>query len=411
MKKARPEFMRVTLSDDATGSTPLHLPARRTWPAGLVVGIMFAIFAAILWAQISKIDLKRVTTVFDLSFVAFEMFWILGWSVGVLILGALTLLLICYAESARLAPGRLILVPRLGPLKFIVGYDLTRMRNLRFETVGGNADRVRVRFDYAGGHSAVGDTMPRADAERLIEAIRRAAPTTITAPAEPAPAATVEQRPPLPANLRAPKPLTLTSPSALALIGANLLPLAGVLMGHWQLGDVMLLFWCESAIIGFFTVLKIAIAGKWAALVSVPFFAAHFGGFMAAHFLFIYGFFLEGPAGGGAGRGMREVLTGLFTPLWPALAALFASHAVSFGVNFIGRQEYATATPRSLMSAPYRRVILMHVTVIFGGWLAMLLGNPAPALALLIVLKIAADLYGHRREHGTGDEGIRSNAE
>ena len=404
MKKARPEFVRVTLRDDTAGSTPLDLPARRTWPAGLAVGIMFAVFAAILWAQISKLDLKRVTSVFDLSFAAFEMFWILGWSVGVLILAALTVLLLCYGESARLAPGRLILVPRLGPLKFIVGYDLARMRNLRLETVGGNADQVRVRFDYADGRSAVGDTMRRADAERLIEAIRRAAPATITAAPEPATGAA--ERPPLPVKLPAPKPLPLNSAPALALIGANLLPLAGVLLGDWRLGDVMLLFWCESAIIGFFTILKLAIAGGWTAFLSVPFFAAHFGGFMAAHFLFIYGFFLDSSAGDSA-RGMREALAGMFTPLWPALAALAASHAVSFGVNFVGRHEYSTATTGGLMAAPYRRVMLMHVTVIFGGWLAMLSGSSVPALALLIVLKIAADLHGHRREHAVKgkDEG------
>ena len=399
MRKARPERFRVALWDDPAGSTPLEFPARRMWPAGLIVGAMFAIFAGILWVQIANLHPQGLRSVFDLSFMLFGLFWIIGWSVGVLILGALTVLLLFHGESARLANGCLVLVPRLGPLKFVGEYDLARMRNLRVEH-SGSAETVRIRFDYRGGSCGLGDSMPRADAEKLIATIRSAAPATITMPAEPAPVeAAAPQKPAVPANLPAPQPLALTSPSALALIAANLVPLAGVLLGRWTLGEVMVLFWSESAIIGLYTVFKIAVAGKWAALFAVPFFVGHFGGFMAAHFMFVYGFFLDGFTGGGLEPGVRAALTGLFMPLWPALAALFVSHGVSFAVNFLGQREYTGATVQHLMTAPYKRIIVMHLTIIFGGWLTMLLKTPAPALALLILLKIAADLRAHTREH------------
>lgn len=399
MLKARPERLRVALWDDPAGATPLELPARRMWPAGLIVGAIFAIFAGVLWVQVVKLPAHALRSVFDLSSMLFEVFWIVGWSVGVLILGALTVLLLFYGESARLAGRRLVIVPRLGPLKFICEYDLARLRNLRLEH-SGSAETVRIRFDYRGGSCGLGDSMPRADAEQLIATIRDAAPAAVTMPAEPAPVeAAALPKPVVPANLPAPQPLALTSPSALALIAANLVPLAGVLLGQWKLGDVMVLFWSESAIIGFFTALKMAIAGKWAALFAVPFFVGHFGGFMAGHFIFVYGFFLDGFAGGGPEPGVRAALTGLFVPLWPALAALFASHGISFAVNFLGQREYAGATVQNLMAAPYKRVIVMHLTIIFGGWLTMLLKTPVPALALLILLKIAADLRAHTREH------------
>lgn len=369
------------------------------WPAGLIAGAMFALFAGILWVQIAKLHPQGLRSVFDLSFMLFEVFWIVGWSVGVVFLGAVTVLLLCYGESARLANGRLVLVPQLGPLKFIGEYDLARMRNLRLEH-SGSAETVRIRFDYGNGSCGLGDSMPRADAEQLISTIRGAAPASIMLPAEAAPVATAAPpRSAAPANLPAPKPLALTSPSALALIAANLVPFAGVLLGQLTLGEVMVLFWSESAIIGFFTALKMAVAGKWAALFAVPFFMGHFGGFMAAHFMFVYGVFLDGFAAGGPEPGVRAALTGLFVPLWPALAALFASHGVSFAVNFLGQREYAGATVQNLMAAPYKRIIVMHVTIIFGGWLSMLLKTPAPALALLILLKIAADLRAHTREH------------
>jgi hypothetical protein len=41
----------------------------------------------------------------------------------------------------------------------------------------------------------------------------------------------------------------------------------------------------------------------------------------------------------------------------------------------------------------------MHLTVIFGGWLVMLLKSALPALVLLVVLKTAADLRAHLKEH------------
>ena len=111
----------------------------------------------------------------------------------------------------------------------------------------------------------------------------------------------------------------------------------------WDLADVMVLFWAESAVVGFYTVLKIAVVGKLMALLVAPFFVGHFGGFMAMHFLFIYMFFVRGLAGAGPDPGVWDALAGIFVPLWGPLAALFISHGVSFFSNFMGRREYAGA--------------------------------------------------------------------
>lgn len=55
------------------------------------------------------------------------------------------------------------------------------------------------------------------------------------------------------------QPVSLTSPSTLALIAANLAPVAGMILFGWNLGDVMILHWGESAVIGFYNLLKIAV--------------------------------------------------------------------------------------------------------------------------------------------------------
>jgi hypothetical protein len=143
-----------------------------------------------------------------------------------------------------------------------------------------------------------------------------------------------------------------------------------------------------------------AVVGKWLATFYGLFFAGHFGGFMAIHFLFIHQMFVRGLHARGAEPGAVEALTQLFTPLWPALLALFVSHGISFTLNFLGRREYQRTTVSKLMAAPYGRIVMMQFTLIFGGWVVMLLNNPLPALVLLIVLKVAADLRAHYGERG-----------
>ena len=82
------------------------------------------------------------------------------------------------------------------------------------------------------------------------------------------------------------------------------------------------------------------------------------------------------------------------------MAALFISHGISFVDNFLGRREYEDTTMKVLMTAPYNRIIVMQLALIFGGWIILLLKSPVPALALLIVLKTALDFTAHRKEHG-----------
>lgn len=192
---------------------------------------------------------------------------------------------------------------------------------------------------------------------------------------------------------------SLTSASALALIGANLIPLAGVVALDWDLGLVMILFWAENAVVGFYTLLKLGVVAKWGVLFAGPFFVGHYGGFMAAHFLFLYYLFVRGIAAPGPEASAVTALTDLLVRLWPALLALLVSHGISFYTNFLGLREYVGRKVAEQMHEPYKRVIVLHVTIIFGGWAIMLLKSPLAALILLVALKAAVDLRAHRKEH------------
>jgi hypothetical protein len=397
MAKTWPKHIRFALRNNATGATPLELPKRRMWPAGIVLGVFFAAFAAAEAAMIVKASSHQVRGVFDLMMFLFDVFWILGWSIGVLILGGLTVLFLLYREAAWLQGRHLVHVPQLGPLKIICRYELEGIRNLRIEPTK-SGDAARIRFDYDGRTSKIGDSMPRDRAAALVEQIQRAGVDTESVdPPDSKPIASALSEPARkPAR---PRPTRDDTASRVALIAANLLPLAGVLLFGWNLAAVMVLYWAESAVIGFYTMLKLCVVGKLGAVFGVPFFLGHFGGFMAAHFAFVYGLFIHGGGTALPDVGAFAELREIFLPLWPALVGLLVSHGISFFVNFIGEREHEAHSMSELMSVPYKRLVVMHVTVILGGWIVLALGTPSPALLVLIAMKIFVDLRAHRREH------------
>lgn len=198
------------------------------------------------------------------------------------------------------------------------------------------------------------------------------------------------------------------SPSIWVLVAANLLPLYGVLALGWEVFPVVVLFWLENVVIGVLNVLRLLVAdpgdrAAWAGkLILVPFFCVHYGMFTAIHGLFVFTLF--------GGEAHQALIDGLWTgdaaraviaesALWPALAALAASHLFSFLFNYLGRGEYRHAKPRAVMFAPYGRVVVLHITIIAGGILTQELQSPLWALLLLIALKVALDLHAHAQEH------------
>lgn len=182
--------------------------------------------------------------------------------------------------------------------------------------------------------------------------------------------------------------------SAWLLLAANLVPLVGVLALGWRLPDILLLFWTESAIIGGFTILKMLSKRAWSALFYVPFFCVHYGLFMSVHLLFLVSLFLDdGPfatPGADVGATLRAVA-------WGALA-LTASHGASFVLHWLRGHEREKLDMKDVMGLPYPRIVVMHLTIIFGAMLAVTLGSPVYALVLLLALKTAVDLQAHLRE-------------
>ena len=79
--------------------------------------------------------------------------------------------------------------------------------------------------------------------------------------------------------------------------------------------------------------------------------------------------------------------------------SLFLSHGVSLAVHYFWNGEYRQASVQDLMFAPYKRIMLLHFAVLFGGFGVMALGSPIWMLVVLVVIKIGMDWKLHTREH------------
>lgn len=395
-------------------------PFRRSWVALAVLLVMDAIFLfpAITTFKQATAQWSQYDSLFDVVAAVFLSAWLLGWALAPLVLTILLVLLLFGREVMRVKPGVVELMIGIPGVGLVAQFDVTHMRNLRFDQPVPKSGRSwrgpHLLFDYGANDYALGSNMSPEDAASMRTDIQMASGKRVRRGEASAEELADVWEPPVVEAVSAAagaetgaetgavapvRPVSLASPSTLALIVANLVPLAGTVFLGWRLSDVMVLYWAESAIIGFYNVCKMAVIGKWAALAAGPFFMGHFGGFMAVHFLFIYTLFVQGAGNTDGGGDLAEV-SALFISLWPALLALFVSHGLSFFTNFMGNREYLHRTISKQMSEPYSRIIFMHMVLIFGGGLSLVLGEPAPVILGVIVLKIIFDVRAHMKEHG-----------
>jgi hypothetical protein len=197
--------------------------------------------------------------------------------------------------------------------------------------------------------------------------------------------------------------LFVVTPSLIALVIANALPLVGVLFLGWTVFPLVLLYWLENLVVGGYNVAKLLLAQPaqpvyWLGKVFfVPFFLVHFGGFTYVHGVLVVAFF--GPKGGQPFDLLTAVPAAIrANQLGWALLSLVVSHGLSFYWNYVRSGEYQRASLNALMSQPYGRVMVLHMTVLFGGWVVMLLGSPLFALVVLVALKTATDWRAHQAE-------------
>ena len=199
--------------------------------------------------------------------------------------------------------------------------------------------------------------------------------------------------------------------AVVALVVANLIPLIGVLFFGWSVWNILVIYWLENGIVGVINVLKMSVAtgdevtpgvtfmvnGRPATSATkvglIPFFIVHYGIFWYVHGIFV----LTLPA-------FFSLMSddGMTLDLGPVVFAalgLAISHGLSFWWNFLHGGEYRRTTAAALMFAPYKRLVALHITIIFGAFAVMFTGAPAAAVAVLVAIKTAIDVGLHLAEH------------
>jgi hypothetical protein len=218
--------------------------------------------------------------------------------------------------------------------------------------------------------------------------------------------------------------------SLIVLIVANVLPIVGVVHWGWNVFEIVVLYWFENLVLGVINVLKMltccpepeekdasgqplpdylqssngsALVHHGSKLFLIPFFTLHYGGFCAGHGVFVFAMLgPKTPAGGDADPFKK--MADWFSSFpesdikWFALA-IMASHLFSFFHNYIGKGEFRKTTPPELMHAPYGRIVVLHLAIIFGGFVVQAMGSSVGMLTLLIIGKIIIDAKLHLRAH------------
>ncbi|MBU0707670.1 hypothetical protein KKG41_04830 [Patescibacteria group bacterium] len=181
-------------------------------------------------------------------------------------------------------------------------------------------------------------------------------------------------------------------PSLVALVIANIIPLIGVAFFGWEFFTLILLYWFESAVIGFYNILKMnkAARGHTGQKLFIAFFILHYGMFMFVHLIFVMALFWSS-----IGSLYNGIISGIIGTIF-----FIISHSISYEKNYIGREEYLNKTVRGLFFAPYSRIVVMQLTILIGGVLMYFAwGISTGGLVVFVVVKMIVDALSHIKEH------------
>jgi hypothetical protein len=207
----------------------------------------------------------------------------------------------------------------------------------------------------------------------------------------------------------------MLSKSAIALLAANVLTVAGVFLLDWDVAAIVILFWFENLVIGFWNVLKMIRTDnvypdpesnkgnpqKFGKFPAIPFFVVHYGGFCLGHGIFLYSTLFSLQGFNGVYAPVGEMFNLIFTTsLVFAAGLLFMSHGYSYFVNYIGKKEYAVTNIQQLMRQPYGRIMVVHIFIFATTWfIADQHADKKILIVPLVAIKTMLDLFMHIKLH------------
>ena len=185
-------------------------------------------------------------------------------------------------------------------------------------------------------------------------------------------------------------------------LAVDLLPLWAILLFGWGATPLVALYWLENLVIGLFAAARMAGAGITqlakgeiagaAAFFLVPFFCVHYGAFCWGHGIFI-ATFADQTLGLPSPQGLIGWALGTGPHMLWFLGAILAVNLVFFLVDFIGRGEITRTKLDAEMTAPYGRIVTLHVAIILGAMFAFGTDEPLLGVFLLILIRVAFGIF------------------
>jgi hypothetical protein len=159
-------------------------------------------------------------------------------------------------------------------------------------------------------------------------------------------------------------------------------------LGWWSVFALVGLYWFENVTLGVIQFLRMRRVERTQTrrdeFGMSGFFALHYGIFTLVHGIFVgvfFGLLLDGAHAGGASGWW---LSALLVALLPALA---------YRRDYVRGDAARTANLNRLMFEPYARVMVMHLVVLVGAWIALSTQQPRQLLLLLVGLKLTVELF------------------
>jgi hypothetical protein len=187
--------------------------------------------------------------------------------------------------------------------------------------------------------------------------------------------------------------------SLVPLLLSNLLTIAWALFEEWRIVDVMLVYWVQSVVIGYFNYHRIMDLQKFSTEnftmndrrpEPTPETRKSVARFFALH----YGFFHAGYLGFILSRESGEIGWSSIGIIACVVAFVF-NHRYSYQHN---KERDSQRLPNigTIMFFPYARILPMHLTIL----MAASLGNESvKTLLMFLLLKTGADVIMHMVEH------------
>ena len=203
----------------------------------------------------------------------------------------------------------------------------------------------------------------------------------------------------------------------ISLIFANLVTIVLAIIGNWDAATVMFIYWAQSVIIGIFSVVSILGADTESLRENLQkpiderggtdkvtsrfawFYQCLLAGFFTVHYgLFHWGYFsfiVE--------SGIFGTVNFADPGIWLSCGLFFVNHLYShLTYRHKGPKDYRYVNEHFF--TPYRRIIPMHLTIIFGSIVILVLEvlgftSTLPVLVLFLLLKMYSDIHAHLIKH------------